>query len=179
MKILLRILLALIVLLAIGVALLLTVAPREVHVERSTTIAATPEQIFPYVNNLKKSNEWSPWAEKDPDMEVTYEGPEAGVGAISKWKSEEMGEGSQTIVESEPNEKVATDLDFGSMGTAQAAILLEPAGGGGSTEVTWEFDTDYGYNPIGRFFGLLMDSMLGGDYEKGLANLKKLVEEGA
>lgn len=41
---------------------------------------------------------------------------------------------------------------------------------------TWGFDTDLGMNPIARYFGLVMDSMLGADYEKGLAKLKQVCE---
>lgn len=42
-----------------GVAFLL---PREVAVSRAITIAAPPEAVFPYINDLKKFNAWSPWA---------------------------------------------------------------------------------------------------------------------
>ena len=65
----------------VGLAVLLTVIavflPREVTVERSTEIAATPETIFPLVNSMQRTQDWSPWLELDPDVEVTFSGPRA------------------------------------------------------------------------------------------------------
>ena len=85
-----------------------------------------------------------------------------------------VGSGSQTITRLEPGRTVETALDFGVQGTANASIDLEPAGAG--TKVTWGFTTDLGFNPIYRYFGLMFDSWIGGDYEKGLAKLKTVVE---
>jgi hypothetical protein len=80
-------------------------------------------------------------------------------------------------VESVPDRKVATALDFGEMGTASAAFLLDPRGA--ETGVTWTLDTDLGMNPIARYFGLGMDGIIGKDYEKGLAALKAAAEKGS
>jgi len=89
-----------------------------------------------------------------------------------------VGSGSQEIIVSEPPHHLQTALDFGEHGTAVAFFDLEPADGGG-THVTWGFDTDMGMNPIGRYMGLMMDKFVGGDYERGLSNLRDLVESEA
>jgi carbon monoxide dehydrogenase subunit G len=60
------------------------------------------------------------------------------------------------------------------MGPADAAFELAPQGGG--TQVTWTFETELGMNPIKRYFGLMLDRLLGADYEAGLTALKALVE---
>lgn len=150
--------------------------PREVTVARSVEIDAPPEAVFPYVNSLKAGQEWSPWLSRDPDVELAYSGPDEGVGAVMTWASDQqdVGSGRQEIVASVPEERVETDLDFGPMGTAKATFLLEDAGGG--TRVTWDLVADMGSGPVGRWMGLMMDGLVGADYEQGLSNLKALVE---
>ena len=164
-----------IVVVLVAVAFLL---PREVEVARSITIDAPAEEIFPHVNSMQMTEAWSPWLERDPEVQLTYAGPEAGVGKKLTWASEvpEVGSGTQEITASVENERVETALDFGPMGTANASFVLAAADGG--TEVTWGFVTDLGMNPMARYMGLMMDRWVGGDYETGLGNLKTLVEGG-
>lgn len=163
------------VLAAIGIAYVL---PESTHVDRSVRIDAPPATVFPYVNSFREFNEWSPWATKDPDTRYTFGGPESGIGARMTWESDnsEVGSGSNLIVESKPPKRVTTRLDFGARGSATAYFDIEPAGEDGS-RVTWGFDTEFGNDLIGRYFGLMMNLWVGDDYEQGLANLKTLVEE--
>lgn len=165
--------LVVLVALVIGGAYIL---PQNVHVERSTVVGAAPTEVFAVVNDLSRFNEWSPWAKIDPNTQYKIEGPPAGVGAKMSWTStnENVGNGSQEIIESTPFSHVKTKLDFGAQGIAVASFTFEPVEGG--TKVTWGFDSDVGMNPIGRYTGLMFDSMIGKDYEAGLAELKKLVE---
>ena len=152
--------------------------PQTVTVERSIVIDAPPEAIFPHVNSLKANEAWSPWLDRDPDIQLAYEGPDEGVGSKLTWASDhpQVGSGTNTITASVPNRRVETALDFGSMGTADAWVDLAPSGGG--TEVKWGFTTDLGLNPVARWTGLMMDSWVGADYEDGLGRLKALVEAG-
>lgn len=162
------------VILLIGVAFVL---PSTTHVERSAVIKASPEEVFSVVNDYTRFNEWSPWAEMDPDMKYTLDGPPTGVGAKMSWTSDKVGSGSQQIVESEPFKHVRTKLDFGGRGPAVATFNLEPVEGG--TKIVWGLDVDAGMNPIDRYFGLMLDSFVGKDYERGLEKLKALVEASA
>jgi hypothetical protein len=157
-----------------GVGMLL---PGAIHVERSALIAAQPGQIFPYVNNFRKFNAWSPWAQRDPAMTYAFTGPDQGAGAAMAWKSETQGIGSQQIVASVPDERVVTAMDFGNIGSAQANFLLAPEATG--TRVTWSFDTDLPYSPVARWFGLMFPDWIAADYDEGLMRLKNLVEKGA
>ncbi|MEP5152672.1 SRPBCC family protein [Planktotalea sp.] len=152
--------------------------PRQVTVARSITIDAPAPDVFAKVNGLKAGAEWSPWLSRDPEVQLTYTGPDMGVGSKLVWTSDhpQVGNGAQEIVESVENQKVVTALDFGAQGTAMAAFNLVEADG--ATTITWDLETDMGMNPIGRYMGLMMDRWVGGDYEKGLANLKALVEAG-
>ncbi|MEP1538689.1 MAG: SRPBCC family protein [Paracoccaceae bacterium] len=150
--------------------------PREIQVARSVQIDAQPADVFPHVNSLKATEAWSPWMDRDPNIQTTYSGPEDGVGAKLEWASDhpQVGNGSQAIMTSIENERVETVLDFGEMGTSKAAFILTEKSG--TTEITWTLDTDMGANPVGRWMGLMMDKWVGADYEAGLTNLKNLIE---
>lgn len=162
-----------IVLLIVVIGLLL---PSRTHVERSITIKAPPELVFSYLNNFDRFNRWSPWARKDPDTTYEFSGPEFGVGSEMSWSSNhrEVGSGSQKIIHSEPYRLVKVFLDFGGQGEATASYRLEK--NGTETEVTWSLDIDHGWDLLGRMFGLMMDGMVGPDYETGLENLKQVAE---
>ena len=159
-------------------ALIAFALPREVHVSRSISIDAPPDEVFPLVNSLQEGQKWSPWLSLDPETRVAFSGPDAGVGNRLDWRSEnpKVGAGTQIISASTPDRHVETTLDFGEMGTARAAFELEPAGTG--TLIIWHFSTDTGLNPVARWTGLMMDRWVGRDYEIGLRNLKTLVESG-
>ncbi|MEE9303986.1 MAG: SRPBCC family protein [Thiotrichaceae bacterium] len=150
--------------------------PQKQHVERNVEISASAEKIYPYLINPKLFNEWSPWSKLDPDMKVQFTGPESGIGAGMSWQSNQsdVGNGSWKIIKTVENESLVTALDFGDQGTATSFFRLQPKDG--KTQVTWGFDTDAGMNPMKRWFGLLMDSMVGEAYQKGLQSLKVLVE---
>ncbi|WP_424933029.1 SRPBCC family protein [Amaricoccus macauensis] len=167
----------------VGVALLVAVLigfsyvlPRHITVERDVVIDAPAEVVFEQVNSLQTFAEWSPWSDYDPDMEVVFSGPTEGVGNRMEWSSmdPQVGRGSQEIVESTENRSVRTALDFGEMGSGEAWFVLEPSGT--STNVTWGLEADMGNTPTGRYMGLVMDQLVGGDYERGLAALKLRAE---
>src|SRR5688572_5365298 len=90
------------------------VQPDTYDVTRSTTINASPAIVFEQVNNLRKWESWSPWKELDPNQKVTFSGPEAGKDAKLSWSGDpwKVGEGSMMISESQPNERVAFNLEF-------------------------------------------------------------------
>jgi hypothetical protein len=164
---------ALAVLLAVGGLLL----PRVVHVSRSVNIARPPSAVFAVIDSFQLFPQWSPWQDLDPTMHQSIEGPRDGVGARLVWSgNDKVGSGSQLITAAVPDQFVDSDLDFGKMGVAKSRMILEPQDGG--THVTWTLDTDMGANPVGRYFGLAMDHMIGPDFAKGLAKLKTLLESG-
>lgn len=151
--------------------------PGSAHVERSTTIDAPVERVFAYVNDLEKWDDWSPWSEKDPDMDVSWGEITEGMGASYCWEGDpdQVGKGCLEITEVVENEKIVNKLDFMEQGTAMGSYTFSEADG--KTTVTWGFDTDVSSPPvIGKFFGMMMDGFVGPDFEKGLANLKALAE---
>jgi len=156
--------------------------PAQAHVERSLVINAPPEQVFAQVSDLSAWSAWSPWAEMDPDAQLTVEG--SGVGQRMIWSSDnpQVGEGSQVVVALDRPSFVQTQLEFDGQGLADATFNLMPVADG-QTQVTWSLDTDmrdgvpFLLKPAGTYLGLLMDGMVGGDYETGLQNLKTVVEK--
>lgn len=149
--------------------------PSSVTVTRSVEIAAPPEKVFALVGDLRRFNEFSPWADIDPDTKYVFEGPDSGVGQKMSWTSanENVGTGSQTVTVHEPPGRMATELDFGQMGKAAATWELEPSGTG--TKVTWGFHSQVD-GIVARWFGLMFDRWIGADYEKGLQRLKAAAE---
>lgn len=150
--------------------------PKTVEVERSAMIESDPGTVFEYVNNLEKFHSWSPWADMDPNMQLEFSGPERGVGASMSWSSEvpQVGNGAQKIVVSEPDKRVVTALEFDGKAGGEAEFELIPENG--QTKVIWRFRTDFGANPAARYFGLVMDDMLGELYTIGLTKLEHAVE---
>ncbi|MFC5270235.1 SRPBCC family protein [Adhaeribacter terreus] len=165
------------------IALLIAVSfllPGKVRVERSLIMKANAETTFEQVNNLKNWEKWSPWHQMDSNMQLTYEGPQAGQGAKYSWISEELGNGSLTIAESKSSQNIKTAMDFGDMGTSFAEYKFEPVSEG--TKVTWIMDSDskdmpWQFYVPSKYMNLFMDDMLGKDFEKGLNNLKEVVEK--
>lgn len=172
MKKILLIIVGVIVVALLGAMLL----PSKVHVERSIVINAPAVKVFNEINSLQKWSAWDPWHKKDPKMVNEYSGPESGVGNKNSWKSDhkDVGTGSQTIMESVPNEKLITELDFGDQGKGAGSFLLSAEGEG--TKVVWGMGADMGMNPIGKIMGLFIDGMVGSEFEEGLNNLKAHVE---
>jgi hypothetical protein len=169
------------VLLGTGVVLLLTVLvgfflPSHVRVERAVTITRPRPAVFAILNGFHEFNSWSPWAALDPNAKYTFEGPASGVGAVMNWVGDPatMGSGSQRIVVSDPGTRVQVDIAFGAQARGLMSYTLADDGTG--TRVVLSLDSDLGWNPFARYFGLMFDRMIGGDFERGLAQLKKYAE---
>lgn len=172
-RLLFRVLLILLILLAvIGMML-----PSSAKIERSILINAPASEIFPHLNGMRAFHAWSPWSEIDPETHYRFEGPEQGIGSRMSWDSghEQVGLGSQEVVDSVPNQRVEMQLEFGDKGKGNATFLLEPEGT--ATRIRWQFHTEFGWDLFGRYVGLMLDSMIGMSYEKGLNTLKARIEE--
>lgn len=167
---------AIVVLIGIFLGLVLT-RPDEFRITRTTTMNAPASAIFPQVNDLHNWTAWSPWAKRDPNMKATFEGSSAGPGAVYSWAgNKEVGEGRMTIVENRPNELVRIKLEFFKPFAATNLVDFTFLPKGSQTEVSWSM---YGRNSfMGKVMSLLMDmdKMCGTDFEKGLADMRAIVE---
>ena len=167
------------VLAAIIVVLVIVVAlqPADFRIARSATFAAAPATVFAQVNDLHKFQDWSPWAKIDPAAKATFEGPSAGTGASFSWAGNmEVGEGTMTITESHPSDLIRFRLDFRKpmAGTNTAEFTFEPEGD--KTVVTWSMSGHNNFLAKAVSLAVNCDKMVGGQFEKGLADLKTIVE---
>lgn len=151
--------------------------PDEFTASRSAKLSAPPDIVFRHVNDLHAWEAWSPWAKLDPNAKSSFDGPAAGAGASMKWEgNRKVGVGRMTITESQPGSVIRFRLDFEKpmQATNTAEFTFSPEGGG--TVVTWRMS---GKNSLmGKVMGLFMncEQMVGGQFERGLANLKSLAE---
>jgi hypothetical protein len=151
--------------------------PKHWSVERSMLLNAEPGKIHPIVGNLESWPRWMPWMEDDPGMQLTFEGKAGEPGSKMIWKSEKMGNGQLTVTSSDP----AAGLDYEMMmdefiEPARGSIHYAPAGT--ATRVTWKDQGTFGTNPLLRLLGPMMEGMLEQYFDKGLTNVKSIVEGG-
>jgi uncharacterized protein YndB with AHSA1/START domain len=167
-----------VVLLIAAILVFAATKPDIFRVQRAASIKAPPEKIFALLNDFQRWDAWSPWEKKDPAMKRTFSVVTTGKGAQYAWQgNKEVGEGRMEIAESVPPSKVVIKLDFAKPFEAHNTVefTLEPKGG--ATNITWAMrgDTPYFAKIIHVFID--MDSMVGKDFEAGLANLKTLAEK--
>ena len=165
--------LLILIVLLVAVAYLL---PRHVKVERTVSIKSTPEFVFDQVNILKNWEQWSPWHKIDPKMKLEYNDIPSGKGASYSWQSDvkNVGNGKLTITKAVPFDSIDVEMNFMDQGIALGGYNFKQQDS--TVLLTWWMDADMGNNPIGRWMGLLMDRMIGKDFEKGLNAIKTISE---
>lgn len=160
----------LLILLVIGLIL-----PSHWRAEESMEFAARGEHILPLVDTPKRWIDWSPWTpERFPGMELAFEGPERGAGALWHWTGEKSGKGSLEITKSDPGEGIEFVLRFEDFSPSPGGMRFDPSPVG--TRVVWWLEGDVGKNPFARYFSLLMAPMLRKNFAAGLEKLKALAE---
>lgn len=174
-----KILIAL-VLIIVVFAIVVATRPAEFRIARSTTIAAPAEVVFAQVNDLHKWDAWSPWAKLDPAMKQTHEGAPAGPGAVYSWAgNREVGEGRMTITESRPSELIRIKLEFIKPFAAVNTTEFTFAPEGNQTQVAWTMTGTNNFMAKAFCMFMSMDKMVGGQFKKGLADLKSVAEAAA
>ena len=157
----------------IVLAVIVALQPSEFRVARSTTISAPPATVFAQVNDFHKWEAWNPWGKIDPAMKQAYEGAPAGSGAIYTWAgNNEVGEGRMTITESRPNDLIRSNSNSSnpSQATVIAEFTFKPEGN--QTVVTWSMTGQNNFMAKAVHLFMNMDKMIGGQFEKGLAEMK-------
>src|SRR5262249_44067415 len=143
--------------------------------------AAPAPMLFARLDDLRAWAAWSPWEGLDPAMQKSFAGPPRGVGASYAWRGDDqVRRGQMTIVAERPPHSVRYRLEFREpfRASADGSFTLAP-NGAGSTVVTWTMDG--ANNFVGKLFSVFidMDARVGGDFERGLAQLKALAESEA
>lgn len=168
-----------------GLALLLLAAlifaatkPDAFRVERSISINAPAEKIFPLINDFRAQQTWSAWEKVDPAMQRSISEPPGGVGAFYTWNgNSEIGQGRMEILAVQAPSKLTVKLEFMKPFAAVNTSEFTLASQGNATQVTQAM---FGPSPfIAKVMGLVfsMDKMVGGKFEQGLIELKRLAEK--
>lgn len=146
-------------------------------VQRSKKIDAAPEKVFARIVDLNEWGNWSPWDEMDPNMTKTFSGEAGTVGSSYHWTgNRKVGEGEMRITDIEQNSSVKVDLRFLKPFKSQSTTELHVAPDGAGSEVTWKMTGNH--TTMTKIMGVFksMDKMVGPDFEKGLATLKRISE---
>jgi len=171
--------LTLILFLVVGLLVVVAMQSGDLKVTRTATINAPAYRIFPHVNDFHKWDAWSPWAKIDPNMKTTYSGPPAGVGSSYSWVgNDQVGEGKMTITKSQPSNQIEIDLEFIKPFAAKNQTSFDIEDQSGSTNVTWTMTGKKNFLMKAVCLVMDMDKEVGGDFEKGLAQMKTVVESG-
>lgn len=163
----------------VAVALIVAaMKPDTFRIERSISIKAPPEKIFPLIANFQHMRAWSAWEKVDPAMKREFNGPESGKGAKYAWDgNKDIGQGSMEILEATPSSRVLIKIDFYKPFEAHNTVEFNLVSNGETTTVSHAM---YGPSPfISKLMGLVfsMDKMVGDKFEEGLANMKVLAEK--
>lgn len=166
-------LVGLVVLLLVIIAL----QPNSFRIERQATISAPASEVFPLVADFRQWPAWSPWEAIDPNLNRTYSGAASGTGAVYDWSGNgSVGQGRMTILESRPHELIRIKLEFFKpfKGLNTTEFTFTPTGDR-QTRVTWSMQGPKNFLAKALHMLCSMEKMIGGQYEKGLANLQKAV----
>ena len=158
-------------------AVVVALQPAEFRVARSAIMSALAQVVYAQVEDLRKWEAWNPWQKIDPAMKLTFAGPATGPGASYSWVgNNQVGEGRLTIIESRPNDLVRIKLEFmkpfAATNTAQFTFKPE----GDKTAVTWSMQGNNNFIAKALHLVMNMDKMVGGQFEKGLADMKLVAE---
>jgi hypothetical protein len=177
-----RILLIVLVAVVVLVALVLAYAatkPDTFRVQRSALVKAPLQTVSPLISDFHRWGAWSPWEKLDPELKRTYNGAASGKGAVYAWEGNaKVGKGRMEIIDPTTPSLITIKLDFLAPFEAHniAEFSLEPEGD--ATKVTWTMTGPSPYFPakIMQVF-MSMDSMVGKDFEKGLASMGVAAQE--
>ena len=159
------------------VAILMLVAPKGAKVERSVTTKLAPEHAFQLLRSLKMFDQWSPWGDRDPNLERGYRGTDGEIGSVAWWKgNKEVGEGEQEMKNLEPNTYIETELRFIKPFKAINKSYWRISIDGEGSKVVWGFEAKFSMPMNVMFLFVSMESSIGKDFEKGLARWKSLVD---
>jgi len=169
---------ALIIIAIVVVALLIVIStrPSSFRIERTTRIAAPPDRVFPFIQDFHEWTKWSPWEKLDADLKRTYSGPPAGVGAAYAWEGKNTGSGAMQITQATPASRVLIKLDFIKPFEAHNTADFTIASDGGGSVVTWAMYGPQGFMNKAMSLVMSMDKLVGGQFDEGLQNLKRVSE---
>ncbi len=174
MKKALRIILIFVVLIIIFFLVITLFLPKSYVVKRERRIPAPIDSVFKYATDLDQWEQWSTWKVADPEANYQFSNTRQGIGSWMSWEGEVVGTGKLTVTNLIVNQELAYTLDFQKPYKAQSTGGMYFQGNDQETRVQW-YDTGEAKWPMGRIYGVMMDGMLGPEFDKGLARLDSVV----
>jgi len=148
------------------------------RIEKSIEVRRNAGEVFEYLRFTMNQDNFSVWNMADRSMKKEYSGNDGSVGFIYKWDSsnKNVGAGEQETVAIADGKRIDFAIRFfkpmKNTGTSSFDISET---GNGSCRVEWVFDSPSKF-PM-SLFSPIFKRMLGKDLEKGLGNLKALLEK--
>lgn len=160
--------------LIIGGCTFIAVQPNSYNVFRSRTIKAPLEVVFSNINDFKNWEDWSPWIENDPTINITYGNQTSGSGGSYTWISEE-GNGEMKTLLSTPYDSINMEMKFEDFPPSNVYFRFYKIEGG--TEVTWGMKASSVPFMLKLYVAINggMDNIIGPDYERGLEKLDSVI----
>ena len=147
---------------------------KEIIVNKSKSV------VFEYLKFLKNQNKFSVWASMDPNMKTEYRGTDGTEGFVSAWESENknVGKGEQEILKIVNGERIDYEIRFiKPFASTSWANMIVASANENQTRVHWEFTGKMKYPTNLTFLFMNMEKMVGNDLEKGLQNLKTIMDK--
>lgn len=147
-------------------------------IEKSVEINKNSGLVFDYLKMTKNQDNFSVWNMADPTMKKNHHGTDGTVGFKYSWDStiKNVGAGEQEITAIEEGKSIDYTIKFvrPMENTGKIRFLITSLGDS-KTSVDWIFDSPSKFPMI--LFAPIFKKMLGKDLEKGLANLKEILEK--
>jgi uncharacterized protein YndB with AHSA1/START domain len=147
-------------------------------IEKSIEINRSPALVFEYLKQTKNQDNFSVWNMADPDMKKKYKGTDGTVGFMYSWDStnKNVGAGEQEITGIDEGKSIDYTIRFfrPMQNTGKTNFRIAGTGDKGST-VTWKFESPSKFPMV--LFSPIFKVILGKDLQKGLVNLKRILEK--
>jgi hypothetical protein len=147
-------------------------------IKKSIKINRSSGFVFDYLRMTKNQDNFSVWNMADPNMKKNHKGTDGTVGFIYSWDStiKNVGAGEQEITAIDEGKSIDYTIRFSrpmeNTGKIRFAIISL---GDDKTSVDWIFDNPSKFPML--LLAPIFKKMLGKDLEKGLANLKDILEK--
>jgi hypothetical protein len=142
-------------------------------VERSKVINSPKAAVYNYVNDYKNWANFGSWIAQDPEMKINYPQNTVGKGASYSWEGKE-GNGNMKTIFVKENDSIAQKMNYEETSSNVFWSFKDTVGG---TKVTWKTTGKMSFLfKIYTAFNGGVDKVIGGMYEKSLANLDKTLD---
>jgi hypothetical protein len=151
--------------------------PKTYSVNRTTVINAPDSVIYKNIADYNEFLKWNPWTKMEPSAKVNITGNVGQPGYLYEWVGDKVGTGQMKITEVTPNQSVVEEMKFIKPMESTSTVRFDITKDGAGNKVVWTMSGE-SVGTMNKWMGLMMDKMIGKDFESGLKNLKEKSESG-